>query len=96
MHLLTFPTTRTAHGGTYQLLAENTARLHGGLHAWADCPFDVMQIDDGRQQALGEWDANDHVPDSMAAPAHTIHALGFRVRRELAPFIVDASLRLPS
>lgn len=72
----------------------NADRLHAVIHAWHGWPFDVMQIDDGWQQAIGDWDANERFPDGMAALAHTIHALGFRAGLWLAPFIAHESSRL--
>jgi alpha-galactosidase len=39
------------------------------LHDFGDMPFDVFQIDDGWQQAHGDWDANSKFPSGMGALA---------------------------
>ena len=69
-------------------------RLHTVIHHWRGWPFDVIQIDDGWQHAIGDWDANERFPDGMATLAKTIHAHGFRAGLWLAPFIVHEASRL--
>ena len=49
------------HGVTEQHLRSNLARA-------ADWPFDVFQLDDGYQAAIGDWlDTNDKFPSDLAS-----------------------------
>lgn len=50
--------------------------------------FDLVQIDDGWQQAYGGWRANKHWPDDMGEIVRSINALGCRTGLWLAPFMV--------
>jgi alpha-galactosidase len=50
-------------------------------------PFDVVQLDDGWEVAVGDWEANDRFPSGMAATAERIAAAGFRPGLWLAPLI---------
>lgn len=51
-------------------------------------PFDVFQVDDGYQAAIGDWLAtNDKFPSGMAAVAADIAAAGFRPGIWYAPFL---------
>ncbi|MCS0498547.1 glycoside hydrolase family 36 protein [Protaetiibacter mangrovi] len=50
-------------------------------------PFDVVQLDDGWEPSVGDWEANDRFPSGMAATARTITDAGFRAGLWLAPFI---------
>jgi alpha-galactosidase len=53
-----------------------------------DLPFDVIQIDDGWQVGLGDWQANKRFPSGMAAMAGKVQRTGRRAGLWLAPFIV--------
>jgi alpha-galactosidase len=57
-------------------------------------PFEVFQVDDGWQRALGDWEPNARFPQGMAYLAGQIRARGFRPGLWLAPFLVteDSSL----
>lgn len=58
-------------------------------------PFQVFQIDDGWQGAIGDWqDVNAKFPAGMDQLARTIRTKGFRPGLWLAPFICDAKSRL--
>ena len=58
-------------------------------------PFDVFQIDDGYQAAIGDWlDTNDKFPSGLAALAEDIAAAGFRPGIWLAPFLVAPDSRV--
>ncbi len=57
-------------------------------------PFDVIQIDDGWQIGLGEWEANKKFPSGMAAIADKIHATGRKAGIWLAPFVVPRKSKL--
>lgn len=60
----------------------------------ADLPFDVLQVDDGWQIQIGDWQANAKFPRGMAALAETIKRTGRKAGLWLAPFIAVESSRL--
>ena len=52
-------------------------------------PFDVFQIDDGYQAAIGDWlETNDRFPSDLAGLAASIGATGRTPGLWLAPFLV--------
>ena len=56
-------------------------------------PFEVFQLDDGYQAAIGDWlDTNDKFPSGLAAIARDIAAAGFRPGIWIAPFLVAPGL----
>lgn len=57
-------------------------------------PFDVIQIDDGWQVSIGDWEANKKFPSGMQALAETIKSTGRRAGLWLAPLIAAKSSRL--
>ncbi|GAA3226377.1 glycoside hydrolase family 36 protein [Actinocorallia longicatena] len=73
-------------GITEQVLNKDVAEL-------ADLPFDVVQIDDGWEEAVGDWRPNAKFPSGMRAMAERISAAGMRPGLWLAPFIVLPSSR---
>lgn len=54
-------------------------------------PFDVVQVDDGWQRSVGDWEANDAFRTGMTALAARINAAGFRAGLWLAPLIATPS-----
>ncbi|MGV8883094.1 MAG: glycoside hydrolase family 36 protein [Rhodoglobus sp.] len=62
------------------LINETVAQLQG-------IPFDVVQLDDGWERSVGDWEANDKFPSGMASTATMISDAGFRPGIWLAPFI---------
>lgn len=60
----------------------------------ADLPFDVLQVDDGWQLAVGDWQANAKFPSGMADLAEKIRATGRKAGLWLAPLIAVPSSRL--
>ena len=53
-------------------------------------PVDVFQIDDGYQQAVGDWlSANHKFPEGMKAIARRVHEAGYKAGLWLAPFICE-------
>lgn len=68
-------------GITEELLLEVLEALEG-------YPFEVFQIDDGWQRALGDWEANEGFPRGMAYLAKRIREKGLRPGLWLAPFLV--------
>jgi alpha-galactosidase len=57
-------------------------------------PFDVLQVDDGWQRAIGDWEANGKFPSGMEALADSIRSTGRRAGLWLAPLIAGRSSRL--
>lgn len=70
------------------------AGLGDVLDSLGDLAFDVVQIDDGWQQANGDWNANNDFPAGMTAAAARIRDTGRRAGLWLAPFIVSPRSRL--
>ncbi|MCA2176209.1 alpha-galactosidase [Nonomuraea glycinis] len=68
-------------GITEQVLNKDIAELAG-------LPFDVVQIDDGWQRAVGDWAPNDKFPAGMRALTERIATAGMSAGLWLAPFIV--------
>lgn len=64
------------------------------FQALGDLPFDVIQVDDGWQAAIGDWQANDKFPSGMTALANGIKATGRKAGLWLAPLIAVESSRL--
>ena len=67
------------------------ARLLKILSDLGDLPFDVFQVDDGWQVAIGDWEPNTKFPDGMAGMAAKIQATGRRAGLWLAPLLVVPS-----
>jgi alpha-galactosidase len=65
---------------TEQGMHEVIAGLHG-------LDFNVIQVDDGWEQAIGDWVPNDGFPSGMADMAARIRDTGRRAGLWLAPFI---------
>ncbi|MDI6769210.1 MAG: alpha-galactosidase [Anaerolineales bacterium] len=61
------------------------------LNDLGDLPFDVFQIDDGWQKAIGDWEANEKFPSGMEYLAARIHATGRTPGLWLAPLLVVPS-----
>jgi alpha-galactosidase len=59
-----------------------------------DLPFDVLQVDDGWQMDIGDWDANQKFPMGMKALADKIKSTGRRAGLWLAPLIATKSSKL--
>ncbi len=72
----------------------NEERLLDILKDLGDLPFDVFQIDDGWQKAIGEWEANEKFPSGMEYLAARIHATGRTPGLWLAPLLVVPSSSL--
>ena len=56
-----------------------------------DLPFDVLQVDDGWQVSIGDWEPNEKFPSGMEALAAKIRASGRTPGLWLAPLIVVRS-----
>jgi len=59
-----------------------------------DLPFDVLQVDDGWQIAVGDWEANRKFPSGMHALADKIKSTGRRAGLWLAPLLAVKSSQL--
>ncbi len=64
------------------------------LQDMGDLPFDVFQVDDGWQVAVGDWEPNIKVPSGMADLASHIRATGRKAGLWLAPLLVVPSSSL--
>jgi len=73
----------------YQYFGEVNERVIRDNLALADAwPFDVFQLDDGYQRAIGDWlDTNERFPSGVAGIAEAIAASGRTPGLWLAPFL---------
>jgi alpha-galactosidase len=63
--------------------------IRSNLALSGDWPFEVFQVDDGYQAAIGDWlDTNDRFPTGLAGLASAIRAAGRTPGLWLAPFLV--------
>jgi alpha-galactosidase len=76
----------------YEAITE--AQLTKDIAALRGLPFDVVQVDDGWEVGVGDWDANDKFPSGMRALAERIHDAGLVPGLWLAPFIALPSSKL--
>ncbi|HTJ36935.1 MAG TPA: glycoside hydrolase family 36 protein [Dactylosporangium sp.] len=70
------------------------AQLTKDVADLAGLPFDVVQIDDGWEELVGDWEPNARFPSGMAALAERISDAGFTPGLWLAPFIALPHSRL--
>ena len=68
--------------------------LHKIFNKLDGFPFDVIQVDDGWQVDIGDWEANQKFPSGMNALAEKIKSTGRRAGLWLAPLIATKSSRL--
>ena len=68
--------------------------LHKIFKELDDLPFDVLQVDDGWQMDIGDWEANQKFPSGMKALAEKIRSTGRRAGLWLAPLIATKSSHL--
>lgn len=66
-------------------------KLVNTLENLGDLPFDVFQVDDGWQQAIGDWQANEKFPTGMSFLADKIRSKEKRAGLWLAPLLVVPS-----
>ena len=59
-----------------------------------DLPFDVLQIDDGWQISIGDWEANQKFPSGMQEIARSIRQTGRKAGLWLAPLLVVPSSKI--
>jgi alpha-galactosidase len=68
--------------------------LHETFDQLGNLPFDVLQVDDGWQKEIGDWEANEKFPAGMQALAEKIRSTGRRAGLWLAPLLVARSSRM--
>jgi alpha-galactosidase len=59
-----------------------------------DLPFDILQVDDGWQISVGDWEANSKFSSGMSALAEKIKSTGRKAGLWLAPLIAVKSSKL--
>jgi alpha-galactosidase len=67
--------------------------LQSIFNSLGDLPFDVLQVDDGWQIAIGDWQPNTKFPSGMKVLADKIKATGCKAGLWLAPLLVVPSSR---
>jgi alpha-galactosidase len=72
----------------------DAGRIEAAIEGIGDLAFDVVQIDDGWQQAIGDWVPNARFPEGMAPLADRIRATSRRAGLWLAPFIAGPNSTL--
>ncbi|MCY0939610.1 glycoside hydrolase family 36 protein [Streptomyces sp. H34-S4] len=75
----------------YESITEQ--QLTKDIDALRGLPFDVLQIDDGWEEQVGDWDANHKFPAGMRSLADRITEAGMRPGLWVAPFIVHPASR---
>lgn len=70
----------------YENITEH--QLTKDIAALRGLPFDVVQVDDGWERAVGDWEPNDKFPSGMRALADRITEAGLRPGLWIAPFIL--------
>lgn len=68
--------------------------LYKTFDALGDLPFEVLQVDDGWQKKIGEWEVNEKFPSGMKALADKIKSTGRTAGLWLAPLIASKSSKL--
>ncbi len=72
----------------------NEVTLNRLLEQLAEYPFDVIQVDDGWEQKVGDWQANPRFSSGMQALADNIHSKAKRAGLWLAPLLAVQSSKL--
>jgi alpha-galactosidase len=70
------------------------AILYKTFDELGDLPFDVLQVDDGWQMDIGDWEANEKFPSGMNALAEKIKSTGRRAGLWLAPLLATRTSKL--
>jgi alpha-galactosidase len=71
--------------------AIDEASLNNIFDGLGDLPFDVLQVDDGWQIGIGDWQANGKFPSGMKTLADKIKATGRKAGLWLAPLLAVPS-----
>lgn len=83
--------TKYHHEFNEEIILENARRAAEDLKPFG---MNTFQIDDGYQQAHGDWFANDNFPRGMGWIASEIEKLGFQPGIWIQPFCISKSSRL--
>ncbi len=76
-------------------ITEDALRANLAIARTNDYPFDVFQLDDGYQSAIGDWlTTNDKFPSGLPALAQDIADAGYRPGIWIAPFLVAPDSRV--
>jgi alpha-galactosidase len=70
------------------------AILYETFDKLGDLPFDVLQVDDGWQVNIGDWEVNNKFPSGMNVLAEKIKSTGRKAGLWLAPLIATKSSKL--
>ncbi len=74
--------------------AVDQVRLIKIIDDLGDLPFDVIQVDDGWQMSIGDWEPNNKFPDGIISIADKIRSTGRQAGLWIAPLIAVKSSRL--
>lgn len=73
----------------------NQKIIEQNLRAFQPYPIDLFQIDDGWQQAVGDWQVNSkRFPDGMKKLADAIHIQGYKAGLWLAPLVCEPKSKI--
>lgn len=72
----------------------NEKNLQQTIDLLGDLPFDVIQVDDGWQKDIGDWEPNEKFPSGMAAMAEKIKSTGRTAGLWLAPLLISNNSKL--
>jgi len=79
----------------YTNISENIILKNLEVFAQKRIPIDVFQIDDGWQEAVGDWlDVNAKFPRGLRPIVERIHDAGYRAGLWLAPLVAERNSRL--
>jgi len=76
--------------------ADVLASLEAARRSFDPRDFQVIQVDDGFQRAVGDWDPNDKFPHGHRWLTDRIHEAGFRAGLWMAPFAVAERSGIPA
>jgi alpha-galactosidase len=72
----------------------NEKNIKQTIDLLGDLSFDVIQIDDGWQKDIGDWEPNEKFPSGMTAMAEMIKSTGRTAGLWLAPLLISRNSRL--
>ena len=78
----------------YYWTSVTQADVEANLQALTGSPLQLVQIDDGWQQQIGDWEPGEKFPDGMAALAAQIREAGRTPGLWTAPFLARSDSRL--
>ncbi len=78
----------------YTDIDPNVLRVNVNALKNLQAPIDIFQIDDGWQQAVGDWELNDKFKDRMVSLVRHIKTAGYRPGLWLAPFVAEKDSKI--